>query len=122
MTGGEPKMDGNYLGTVTGPMSQLGQKRKSSIRAHVFRCSPNNGHRSTRSACPFHANTGSRRTLFDHLVGRGEQGWRHCEVECLCRLEIYRGAEFGRPHDRQFGRLLALEDIVGNSRSPAVDI
>src|SRR6266403_4509269 len=32
-----------------------GQNRKSSMRAHVFRCSPNNGHRQDPSACPFRA-------------------------------------------------------------------
>jgi hypothetical protein len=49
MTGGEPKMGGNYLGTVTDPMSQLGQNRKGSMRANVFRSSPNNGHSAARS-------------------------------------------------------------------------
>jgi hypothetical protein len=33
----------------------LGQKAKCSLRADVFRCSPNNGHRSIGSACPFGA-------------------------------------------------------------------
>jgi hypothetical protein len=31
-------------------MSVVGQTRKYSLRANVFRCSPNNGHRSTPSA------------------------------------------------------------------------
>ena len=35
--------------------SVVGQNRKSSIRANVFRCSPNNGHRHDTSACPFRA-------------------------------------------------------------------
>src|SRR5258707_15274333 len=35
--------------------TDMGQKRKSSMRAHVFRCSPNNGHRQDTSACPFRA-------------------------------------------------------------------
>jgi hypothetical protein len=34
-------------------MSQLGQNRKSSLRAIVFRCSPNNGHCQDTSVCPF---------------------------------------------------------------------
>ena len=49
-----------------------GQKAKCSPRADVFRCSPNNGHRSIGSACPFGANSGSPATLFDHLVGAGK--------------------------------------------------
>ena len=32
-----------------------GQNRKSSMRANVFRCSPNNGHRQDTSVCPFRA-------------------------------------------------------------------
>ena len=43
---------------VSQTMSQLGQNRKSSMRAYVFRCSPNNGHRQDTSACPFRATTG----------------------------------------------------------------
>src|SRR6476660_8006351 len=33
------------------------QKRKSSMRAHVFRFAPETGHRGIRSACPFCADT-----------------------------------------------------------------
>src|SRR5258706_13263600 len=40
-------------------MPAMGQKRKYSMRANVFRCSPNNGHRQDTSACPFRANSGS---------------------------------------------------------------
>src|SRR5258707_835145 len=40
-------------------MSGLGQNRKSSMGAYVFRCSPNNGHRQETSACPFRAMSGS---------------------------------------------------------------
>src|SRR6267154_2231336 len=36
-------------------MSLVGQNRKNSMRAYVFRCSPNNGHRQDTSACPFRA-------------------------------------------------------------------
>src|SRR6476660_5541948 len=45
-------------------MSELGQNRKSSMRANVFRCSPNNGHRQDTSACPSCAagSTGRRNT------------------------------------------------------------
>jgi hypothetical protein len=37
-------------------MSQLGQNRKSSTRANVFRFAPESGHRAMQSACPFRAN------------------------------------------------------------------
>jgi hypothetical protein len=40
---------------VTSYWSVMGQNRKSSLRANVFRCSPNNGHREDTSACPFRA-------------------------------------------------------------------
>src|SRR5258706_8372103 len=33
----------------------LGQNRKSSSRAYVFRFAPKNGHRATTAACPFRA-------------------------------------------------------------------
>jgi hypothetical protein len=36
-------------------MSELGQNRKSSMRAHVFRFAPESGHRAMQSACPFGA-------------------------------------------------------------------
>src|SRR5258706_7076448 len=36
----------------------LGQNRKSSIRAHVFRFAPKSGHCATESACPFRAISG----------------------------------------------------------------
>jgi hypothetical protein len=37
----------------------MGQNRKSSMRANVFRCLPNNGHRQDISAYPFRANSRS---------------------------------------------------------------
>src|SRR5260221_6974091 len=40
-------------------MSQLGQNRKSSMRANVFRFAPKSGHCATESACPFCAKSGS---------------------------------------------------------------
>src|SRR5260221_13167414 len=35
----------------------LGQNRKSSMRAHVFRFAPKSGHCATDSTCPFRADT-----------------------------------------------------------------
>jgi hypothetical protein len=45
----------------------LGQNRKSSMRAHVFRFAPKSGHCATESAYAFRANTGSSLT-FDQVV------------------------------------------------------
>jgi len=39
------------------------QNRKSSMRAHVFRCSPNNGHRQDTSACPFRCHFRTSRSV-----------------------------------------------------------
>src|SRR5258707_12296959 len=36
----------------------LGQNRKSSMRAYVFRFAPESGHRAMQSACPFRAKSG----------------------------------------------------------------
>jgi hypothetical protein len=49
-------------------MSQLGQKAKYSLRAHVFRFTPESGLKSDIAGGPFHANTGSAGRYFDHLV------------------------------------------------------
>src|SRR5258707_8233283 len=43
-----------------GVFTQPGSKPEKLNRAHVFRCSPNNGHRQEPSACPFRAMCGRR--------------------------------------------------------------
>ena len=65
-------------------MSGLGQNRKNSMRANVFRCSPNNGHRQDTSACPLRATTGyMRRSGTALLPAQGSGSFagriRHCE-------------------------------------------
>src|SRR5712675_1420009 len=56
-------------------ISEMGQNRKSSSRAYVFRFAPKNGHRATTAACPFRATRRlahrSKASLFNHLVGAG---------------------------------------------------
>jgi hypothetical protein len=49
-------------------MTGLGQNRKSSMRAYVFRFAPESGHRALQSACLFRAKlgNGSRRKIALH--------------------------------------------------------
>src|SRR6516164_8065486 len=49
---------------------------------------------------------------FDHLVGAGEQRWRHVDGERLGGREINDHVEFCRLRDRQVGRFLAFEDAA----------
>jgi hypothetical protein len=68
------------------PMSALGQKRKSSIRALDVRFAPESGHRATRVACPLCANSDQTHcsksgSLLDHLVGAGEECRRNVQSQ-----------------------------------------
>ena len=54
----------------------------------------------------------SKRTLFDHLVGAGEQRRRHFEAERFGGLEINCELVRRRCLDRKVGGLLALEDAA----------
>ena len=47
---------GQYRGvSITVAMTVVGQNRKSSLRAYVFRFAPESRHYATHSACPFRA-------------------------------------------------------------------
>jgi hypothetical protein len=50
---------------------------------------------------------------FDYLVGAAEQREWDGETERLCGLEVYNQLDLRRLHDRQVGRLLALEYFPG---------
>src|SRR4029453_2356491 len=50
---------------------------------------------------------------FDHLVGAGEQGRRHHEAKRFRSHQVDGEVEYGRMHDRQFGRGLALKYAAG---------
>jgi hypothetical protein len=56
--------------------------------------------------------------LFNHLVGDGEQRWRHLDAERACRLKVDDKLELGRRLHRQVGRLGALEDAIDIVRAP----
>ena len=56
---------------------------------------------------------GAEASLLDHLVGNGEQRWRHGEAQHPGGLVIDDKLELGRLQDRQVRRLLAFEDAAG---------
>src|ERR1700738_2839403 len=59
---------------------------------------------------------------FDDLVGKREQRRWHIEAEHARGLEIDYELEFRRLHDRQIGRLLALEDAACVETNLLIDI
>jgi hypothetical protein len=69
-------------------MSHMGQKAKYSLRAHVFRCSSNNGLKSDLAACPFGGHERKSGALFDHLFGASNQRDRNGKPKCFRGLEI----------------------------------
>src|SRR5438876_1572772 len=55
----------------------------------------------------------ARGSSLDHLVGAGDEGWRHLEAECLRGFQLDHELELGRLLYRQVGRLLAFENATG---------
>jgi len=60
----------------------------------------------------FHAERTFRRSLFNHLVGDGENARRDGEAERFGGFEVERENEFGRQQHRQVARFFALEDTA----------
>src|SRR5258708_32994929 len=58
-------------------MSESGQNRKSSMRAHVFRFAPKSGHCATESACPFGAKPGHRDRFTRSPRRHGQEAYWH---------------------------------------------
>jgi hypothetical protein len=57
-----------------------------------------------------------RASLFDHLVGAGEQRRRHLKAERLRSLQVDHQLVLGRRLHREVSGFLALEDAVDISR------
>src|SRR5205085_2663959 len=58
--------------------------------------------------------------LLDHLVGAGEDCWRHGQAERLGGADIDHQLDFGRLLHWQFGRLGTLQDLSGISAGLAI--
>ena len=90
-------------------MSEMGPKAALTAPKSDFRFTPESGLRSDIAPCPKSHTTRFtvQRTasLFDHLVGAGQQRRGHNETDCLRRLEVDDQFEFGRLLDRQIARL-----------------
>ena len=54
----------------------------------------------------------AKRSLFDHIVGEGEQRWRHGEAERLRGKEVDSEIELGRLFDREVGRFRSAQNFV----------
>ena len=74
-----------------------------------------------KSSCPLWANSGlmqrsKKRSLFDHLIGAGEQRRRHREAECLGSFEVDHQLILSWRLHWQLSRLLTLQhatNLVG---------
>src|SRR4051794_34401405 len=61
------------------------------------------------------------RFLFDHVVGAGEERWRHGDPERLCGLQVDDECDFGRLLNGEIGRPLTFEYPSGINARLAID-
>src|SRR5262249_52416343 len=68
--------------------------------------------------------TAANQYLFDHLAGAERQSWRDVQSNHVCGLEVDYQLILGRCLNRQFARLLAVQNAigVGCSPSPLIDL
>src|SRR6266576_3043813 len=79
--------------------SEMGQNRKSSMRANVFRFAPESGHRAMQSACPFRARNGSEATRAYGSASRGDNLFDPCQPRILFRADPVVASKRWRPLD-----------------------
>src|SRR5262245_37699958 len=94
------------------PSHETLRKAESSFRARATPVGDRARLRPMRPAYWFARKRPSKASLFDHLVGAGEQTVRHVEAEGLCGLEVDHQLVLGRCLHRQVGGLLAFENAV----------
>ena len=64
------------------------------------------------TACLFRIAT----SLFDHLIGKGQQGWRNLKAGALGGLQIQHEKVPGRLLEWQIGRVRTPEDAIDQRR------
>src|SRR5262249_37513029 len=97
-------------------MSALGQKQTYAAQHSMSALPP----KADMCGAPEHVRfgliadscTAAKGSLFDHLVGTGEQRRRNCEAKRLGGLEIDYQLVLGRRLYRETGRLFTLKDTI----------
>jgi len=90
---------------------RLGLQADMSLLNRDVRYFPVCRHRAAVFARPLWANS-RHVTLFDQLVGAGDERLRHGEAECFSGPEIDQQFEFRRLFDRKIGGLRPVQNLV----------